>query len=157
MVENQLLFEIIKTIFPFLFLGIVLFLLFFVKFLTDDMFTLRFSELHLDKQNLQKEFSVRFSSVYFASVLPKNVIDIAFTSIKLKGFYVRLYFYSNFLVAKFFDRAMVINDISKIALTDVFIGRMFVQAAKSKGVSFALSANQYKQIKQWVEQQKNMQ
>ena len=59
--------------------------------------------------------------------------------------------YSDFIVFKIFNRALVVNDFSKLKLTGKFTSTLIVNSGKNK-IKFPLGMEEYEYIKKFLEE-----
>lgn len=68
-----------------------------------------------------------------------------------RGFYADVEIYSDFIVFKIFNRALVIKDFSKLKLTGRFTSTLIVETGKNK-IKLPLGMNEYEYIKKFLEE-----
>ena len=114
----------------------------------NNIFTQNFNKVveQIDAEPLHK-FSVRLISFdlppkMFGVILPYAIATVS-------GFYVKVLIYNNYLILKLFDKAFLLEDASKITLSNKFVGQMSIENS-SHSVQFALSPSQYDKISDWI-------
>lgn len=135
MSDNELL---ILIAIVFLFCGGLMFVLFFSIFkdLVTGIFNYDYNELKSGISEVpQNVFTVRLSSINF---------------LIFHGFWVTIEIYSDFIVFKMFNRAMVVNDRSQLKLTGNFTSHLVVPSGNSK-LELVLGKNEYEIIKEFLE------
>ena len=68
-----------------------------------------------------------------------------------RGFYADVEIYSDFIVFKIFNRALVVNDFSKLKLTGKFTSTLIVNSGKNK-IKLPLGMEEYEYIKKFLEE-----
>ena len=68
-----------------------------------------------------------------------------------RGFYADVEIYSDFIVFKTFNRALVVNDFSKLKLTGKFTSTLIVNSGKNK-IKLPLGMEEYEYIKKFLEE-----
>ena len=68
-----------------------------------------------------------------------------------RGFYADVEIYSDFIAFKIFNRALVVNDFSKLKLTGKFTSRLIVNSGKNK-IKLSLGMEEYDYIKKFLEE-----
>lgn len=68
-----------------------------------------------------------------------------------RGFYADVEIYSDFIVFKTFNRALVVNDFSKLKLTGKFTSTLIVTSGKNK-IKLPLGMDEYEYIKKFLEE-----
>lgn len=114
----------------------------------NNIFTQNFNKVveQIDAEPLHK-FSVRLISFdlppkMFGVILPHAISTV-------RGFYVKVLIYNNYLILKLFDKAFLLEDASKITLSNKFIGQMSIENS-SHSIQCALSPSQYDKISDWI-------
>lgn len=67
-----------------------------------------------------------------------------------RGFYADVEIYSDFIVFKIFNKALVIRDFSKLKLTGKFTSTLIVNSGKNK-IELPLGMEEYEYIKKFLE------
>ena len=68
-----------------------------------------------------------------------------------RGFYADVEIYSDFIVFKIFNKALVIRDFSKLKLTGKFTSTLIVNSGKNK-IKLPLGMEEYEYIKKFLEE-----
>ena len=68
-----------------------------------------------------------------------------------RGFYADVEVYSDFIVFKIFNKALVIRDFSKLKLTGKFTSTLIVNSGKNK-IKLPLGMEEYEYIKKFLEE-----
>lgn len=135
MSDNELLIPIAVV---FLFGGGLMFVLLFSIFkdLITGIFNYDYNELKSGLSELpQNVFTVRLSAINF---------------VIFHGFWVTTEIYSDFVIFKMFNRALVVNDRFQLELTDNYTSRLNVTSGNSK-LRLPLGKREYEIIKEFLE------
>ena len=122
--ENSFLGFIIALIIFLTFWGLIIkIIITVVKNKGNNIFTQDFNKIieQTDAEPLYK-FSVRLISFDF----PQMFGIILPPAIAVRGFYVKVLIYNNYLILKLFDKAFLLEDASKITLSNKFVGQMSI-------------------------------
>ncbi len=84
---------------------------------------------------------------------PKSHFIATLSAINLfvfRGFWVTVEFYSDFIIFKMFNRALVVNDFSQLSLTGSFTSKLVVAMGKTK-LELSLGKREYEIMKEFLE------
>ena len=130
-------FDILILIFFLLGAGLIFTLLFKIfKDLINSIFNYNYEEL---KTNL--------------SEIPTNIFTVRLDSIDyliFRGFCVKMEIYSNFVIFKMFNNALLINDLSQLSLTGKFTSKLVIKSDNNK-IELVLGRKEYAIIKDFLE------
>lgn len=87
------------------------------------------------------------------SVQPQNVFTLRLVAVNyliFRGFWVTVEIYSDFIIFKMFNKALVVKDFSQLKLTGGFSSLLIVNCESTK-LELALGKNEYKIIKDFLE------
>ena len=130
-------FDILILIVFLLGAGLIFTLLFKIfKDLINSIFNYNYEEL---KTNL--------------SEIPTNIFTVRLDSIDyliFRGFCVKMEIYSNFVIFKMFNNALLINDLSQLSLTGKFTSKLVIKSDNNK-IELVLGRKEYAIIKDFLE------
>lgn len=130
-------FDILILIVFLLGAGLIFTLLFKIfKDLINSIFNYNYEEL---KTNL--------------SEIPTNIFTVRLDSIDyliFRGFCVKMEIYSNFVIFKMFNNALLINDLSQLSLTGKFTSKLVIKSDNNK-IELVLGRKEYSIIKDFLE------
>lgn len=117
--------------------GLMLMLLFTIfKGLITSVFNLDYEDL---KFNLKEAPQSHF-------VTPLSSINL----LVFRGFWVSVELYSDFIIFKMFNRALVVKDFSQLSLTGSFTSKLVLVFGKTR-LELALGKKEYKIMKEFLE------
>lgn len=117
--------------------GLMLVLLFTIfKDMVTGIFNLNYDEL---KSNLKES--------------PQNLFTVQLSAINyliFHGFWGTVELYSDFIILKMFNRALVVKDFSQLSLTGTFTSKLVVAFGKTK-LEVTLDKREYEIMKEFLE------
>ena len=127
---------LILIVFLFCFCLMLVFLCKIFKDLITGIFNFNYGEL---KSNLQDSpqyvFTERLSGINF---------------LVCHGFWVTVELYSNFIIFKIFNRALVVNDFTNLKLTSKFTSQLVISSGNYK-LDISLGKEEYEIMKEFLE------
>ena len=144
--ENNILDLICIAIFFLFFSFIIKLIIYVVETKGKDIFTLDFIEI---MKTIDKEPIYKFSAILISFDFPQMFGVILPPACAVKGFYVKVLIYNDYIIVKLFKNAILIKDKGTISLSKKFFGQMSIEN-NSHSVQLALSAGQYNKIQEWL-------
>ena len=88
------------------------------------------------------------------SVQPQNVLNLRLVAINylvFRGFWVTVEIYSNFVVFKMFNRALIVKDFSQLKLSEGFNSLLIINCGNTK-LELGLGKSEYNILKDFLEE-----